>query len=63
MGIHIHLCVCVHVHKVTVRVQALCALPARLGSKQCLFRSSCLREMSVNAPTNTRRHTNSHLER
>ena len=28
------------------RVQALGALPARLRSKQCLFRSSCLREMA-----------------
>lgn len=47
----------VHVFVVTVRVQALSALPARLGSKQCLFRSSCLREMAVYVCMDTRAHT------
>lgn len=50
-------CVCACVDVVTVRVQALSALPARLGSKQCLFRSSCLREMAVCACTNTHTHS------
>lgn len=49
-------CSPVHVYVETVRVQALGALPARLGSKQCLFRSSCLREMAGCARTYAHTH-------
>lgn len=50
------LCVCAHARG-TVRVQALGALPPRLGSKQCLFSSSCLWEMAVCARADIHTHT------
>lgn len=55
-------CVCMlaHLHaflnRVTARVQALGAFCARLGGKQCLFRSSCLREMVERVCTHTHTH-------